>query len=308
MVVYLDLFLILNGGFNLVLLYFTGRFRQQRISWWRLLLAALIGALYALMILTPTWTFLLSLPIKVLVAAFMCWIAFGFRQFRFYFQILLTFFLLSFSVGGGILGLHYMAQTSGTAYQGVLISWGDGSTISFSILLLGVVLVLWSQIRERSLREKESMLKQWIVEVEIVLFQERITCNALVDTGNRLVDPFSGVPVMLVELKLLQELLPEPIRRLVEQQEQVTMEKLMEVPHEYLPLVRFIPFQGASKGRHLLIAIKPTRLTFVYQGEQRIIEQVWVGIHPEVLATEGSFQAILHPHMIKELKKEVLHA
>lgn len=56
---------------------------------------------------------------------------------------------------------------------------------------------------------RKKWLSQWDVQVEIIHSGKTIRFCALLDTGNRLTEPISGLPVMIVSQPLLEDILQE---------------------------------------------------------------------------------------------------
>src|SRR5690606_31969840 len=102
-----DLVCLLNGLIDYLLLWLTAGIRKQRVKYWRLAFAALIGGLYSTLYLWPDFLFLYTLIGKISISLVMIGIAFGFRQPLTYLRNLRVFYLVCFLVGGGIMALHY---------------------------------------------------------------------------------------------------------------------------------------------------------------------------------------------------------
>lgn len=76
MVVYIDLIFAANLLIDGVLLWLTSWLVKHKVSWWRLTLSALAGALYVVMMFVPELSFLYTFLIKFGLSVLMIWIAF----------------------------------------------------------------------------------------------------------------------------------------------------------------------------------------------------------------------------------------
>lgn len=56
---------------------------------------------------------------------------------------------------------------------------------------------------------RKKMRSSWITTISIVIKKRSVRLRALIDTGNRLHEPISGLPVIIVEEKLIETMLPE---------------------------------------------------------------------------------------------------
>ena len=99
------------------------------------------------------------------------------------------------------------------------------------------------------------------VTVEAVLFGKSVTFRALVDTGNLLVEPISGRPVIPVDPKVLRGVLPPELLS-------GTADPAKLQNPDLARRLRLIPASGAT-GEKLLIAIVPERLFLSDQSAKR---------------------------------------
>src|SRR5690606_29600602 len=113
MVVYADMVFLLNLCIDYLLLWLTAVIRRQKVSPWRILLAALLGAGYAVFYLWPHFSIFYSLTAKIFFACMMIWIAFGFVSPIAYLRNIGVFTLSSFVIGGGMFALHYIVTGKG---------------------------------------------------------------------------------------------------------------------------------------------------------------------------------------------------
>lgn len=158
---------------NFLLLWATGKFLQTRLSLFKVLLAALLGAVAAGVSLLPGITFLHSRWSCGLLLLMMSVISFGIHR-KLPWQLGL-FALLHFSVGG------LTAQTA----EPLRMTFGAVG-ISLASLLTG---------------EKKRFLP-----VELTYGQTHLCLTALYDTGNQLLDPVTGQGVLILDAPSAQKL------------------------------------------------------------------------------------------------------
>ncbi len=176
---YLEPFLLQNAIVDAGLLCLMARWRGERIRPVRLALGSLLGTLYALAA-TLTGGVLASLPVILIVSLVMCRTA----------------------LPGG--GLTATAQGAGAVWTFSLLL-GGAAALGLSVLLAGIATGFFgcSLLKRKRLPPQETVtltVRQGEVSREI---------TALVDSGCRALDVWSGLPVVLVPEGLFT---PEPGR------------------------------------------------------------------------------------------------
>lgn len=157
-----------------------------------------------------------------------------------------------------------------------LCGWLSGMQITpdmWKVLLIasaGAGLVsLYLHFQKRRMRE--------FYTVKLDFYGETLICRGLVDTGNRLYEPYAGRPVSILAKQAAEEL-------------------WKRVPPEKRYL---IPFHSIGKKHGLLQAAELPGME-VEDGEQRwVFRKAVVAMSEEVLTQEGNYQMILHPKFVK---------
>ena len=103
--------------------------------------------------------------------------------------------------------------------------------------------------------------------IEIVNRGHKSVLHACIDTGNRLREPVSGLPVVIAEKALLTGVLPEDGYR----------------------VLRF----GAVGGEGQMACFRPAELWIEHRGRRRPAPRAWIAVSPTPLP--GVFQALAPP-------------
>ena len=203
--VYADIFFVVNFCFDLSLLYLAGRLARSSVAGRRLILGALGGALYGAASLYPGLAFLMSLPAKTIASLLMVALAYpaSLRGLRLYGRVLGLFYLVSFVVGGAALAWNYLLAGV-PSLDGGLAAGSLGVGAVLPAVLVGAILLHWALVTGRERERVLSLCVPCRIEVEGLEAEFR----ALVDTGNRLRDPISDAPVVIVEYPALHRILP----------------------------------------------------------------------------------------------------
>ncbi|HHY91754.1 MAG TPA: sigma-E processing peptidase SpoIIGA, partial [Firmicutes bacterium] len=191
--VYLDVLIAINLVMNLIILFLTSWLAQVPARLSRLLLGAAVGTAYAVyLVLTPStlgvgWAAKALSSLFILVATFVPVSPARFLRATGY------FYLLSFTLGGAALAMYYLGQGPVIATSGPLpgIPWWT--------LVLGLAAAVpaarlaWLYLnRRRWQRDVQARLR-------IKWGQKEAEVKAILDSGNLLVDPLTGAPVVVAE-------------------------------------------------------------------------------------------------------------
>ncbi len=220
--VYMDLVLILNFLVDFLLLYGTNKLAGFSGSWKRTALAALLGAGYAAGCFLPGCSFLAEGIWPFAVLAAMAGIAFGFCKSGVRRGV--VFFLLSMALGG--------------------ISTGLGSMGAWALVLAGAGLWLMCLLGFGG-----GKLGSTYMPVTICYGDKQVVLTALVDTGNTLKDPLSGVPVLVADSQAAQKLMALTPRDLENPLKTITSGRYKGL--------RLIPYHAVGTAGGMLLGIKP---------------------------------------------------
>lgn len=300
MVIYADVIFLLNGVIDFLLLWLTSGIRKQPTSFWRLVIASLVGGLYSILYLWPSYTWFYSLLAKLFISLIMVGIAFGFTRPVAFMRNLGVFYFTCFVCGGAMFALHYILVGQVPIEGGLFLTQtnqGVGSPVSWLMVLLGFPFVwLYTRSSFRSLQERADV-HVFLTSLRIYIHDRRIECVGLVDTGNQLRDPFSHAPVVIVELSHLAPLLPDEVCQLVKQKN--WEQKVTTLPLEWMVRIKPIPYRAAGNEQQMMVAIKPDCVEIKNEEQWHIVEPVVIGIDVGRLSSDGTYQAIIHPSCVQ---------
>ena len=305
MIVYLDIILLVNFAIDTLLLWFTAYFRKEPVVWWRILLASACGSCYLLLFFLPSFASLYQWPVKLLLSILILWIAFGRKRLWPFTQNLIIFYFVAFVFGGGVFALQYFFAPQNEILNGLVVTHNDGFGVgfkpTFAILVIGFAIVYVLGRKSYQAIQEPRRMETFLAEVIVTIAGERIICKGLVDTGNQLHEPITRTPVMIMETKMLAGLLPPLLlRRACEQAGRwdLLQDCFEELPADWQPRVRLIPYRSVSRGMDFLLAIKPDHVSVWQDGLTYESKKVLIGLNPVPLAADGRYQAIVHPDMV----------
>lgn len=298
-VIYLDMVLLVNFAMDLVILWSVGFCLRLPLKFRRIAAAALVGALYAVMIMLPPLSFLANFAIKILYSWLMLVIAFPWQSWQMLGKAVACFYLISFLAGGAVVGGVYLFQDLGKVanYNGVLALAGlPAAWLLIAVAVLCLVSTLGMAVFRRHLQKSRHSLP-----VVMVFGEEKIAARALVDTGNHLRDPLSQKPVLVAEEALLRSVLPRDIRCLFRVSGELKWEEVEALfkGTGWERRVRLLPFHSLGTAQGMLIGFLSDGV-YVDLGREVVYQpKVIVGVYHGRLSQEGHYRALLHPELLQ---------
>ncbi|OPX44605.1 sporulation sigma-E factor-processing peptidase [Ruminiclostridium hungatei] len=298
MEIYLDILLLENVVINYLILYVTARFSRLRASTLRLFAGAIVGALYVVfIIIQPGGRVYYTALAKILLSFFIIAITFSPRKVLSFLKTLVIFYISTFIFAGAALAFLYFNQQGGFVKNGIIYVFGQskGSLMFFGIATVGIIVKIFMEvIQSRITREK------LLVPVIIAFDNRAIALPALVDTGNSLKDPLTNIPVMVVEFKALEELLPSEIKGIFENSKEDDLSCVTATisTSRWFSRFRLIPFSSLGKENGMLIGFKPDFIQVGEEDQKRDIKNVIVGIYNRSLSGDDMYKALLGPELV----------
>jgi len=297
MVFYIDLILILNFLIDYLILLATSKFLKLQYKGWRLAIGATLGALYSLTFFIPSLGFSQLLTSKILLSILIVLTSFGFKHLIQFLRTMATFYFTSFILGGGVLAIQYLFNIEHEVVNGIYISRSSTPTVTILIILVSAVAIwIFSNSTIKSLWRKNSINKD-IVDVEIVLGNNNYNCKGLVDTGNRLYDPLTRKPVMIVEATNIP-FIPVTIKNSYKDRQfdlELFNKTTEEIEPEWLARLHLVPFRTVSREMQFIIAFRPDKVVI---NNQNVQTKVLIGLDYGELSHDDTYQAIIHPELV----------
>ncbi|WP_152378810.1 sigma-E processing peptidase SpoIIGA [Paenibacillus brasilensis] len=300
MVVYIDLIFLTNLFIDAVLLMVTAWMRKIRPVWWRLILSAVIGAMYVVMMFVPELSFLFTFLIKLALSVMMLLVAFGFGSMQKVLRTMGSFYMINFVAAGGILGVHYFLQSTGEMFNGIWYTTSGGMSFELKIafwfiLCTFVGVMLFFRIVQSSKQRTERM-SGFLGEVQVWIGQDHIECTGLLDTGNQLHDPLTRIPVMVMESALWEGYLPSSwLQKCSEGNVDQLVMELGDESFSWQDRIRLVPYRGINRSHSFMLALKPDRVEVFMNGTRFVQDRVLIGLDGGTLSAEGKYRAIIHP-------------
>lgn len=297
--IYPDIAFMVSLLMNALILWGTSKLYKSEIRWLRILAGAAAGAVYSFAAAFPQLQFLHFFWLKILFSLVMVAITFAPLKLKAYCTVTAIFYMVSFFLGGIFFGLLYFVQ-SNPYYSDIYDLSQKISAYFYPALLATLCLfIIWNRFINKFM--KKSMVQNFfMVPIKIQFNQIEVQVKALIDTGNRLEDPISRVPVVVVEYKVLKDLFTAEIQSAMEGDREPNLMMVLESVSgtPWYTRFRVIPFTSLGRESGMLIGFRPDQLEVMNMGSTMVTSDVVIGIYRQELSPEGGYRALLHPDLL----------
>lgn len=185
----LEFYLMTNLFMNTIAIALVARSRG-RVHWGPVIFAAAFGAIYAVGMQLEIFHLLRAWPARLLLAVALSAVALRVNG------LVDLLGAVASLIGGTIFlgGVQYLLRRL----------MGGASP---ELALIGAVLGATGLATALNVRTQR--MEKWEIGLQLICGQKAVKLRALVDTGNRLHEPISGLPVLIVAEERLKPLLPE---------------------------------------------------------------------------------------------------
>ena len=269
--IYADVLIALNIYINFILILATARITGSKAS--HAIISAVYGSFYSLMILLPEINIFLNMLIKIFAGVTIVIIAFGFAGIKRMLVNTICFFTVNFIFGGVIFAVYIWLKPSFMHFNNTYF-YVDFSllTLIFVTTFLYTMLCIFRYIADR----RDLFSDEYRISVKY--HGKSVVLKGLADTGNSLVDFFTGKPVIICSRDEISEILSLP-----------------ESPEEYLKIkgIRIIPYSVIS-GDGIIPVFTPDEVMIFNENKSfRKKADVLIGI-----CSSGN-RAIFNPRLLK---------
>ncbi len=274
MTVYIDIILLENLCMNYIILFATAYIMKIKISHIRIIASSSIGAVYSIMLYMQILPIYSSIFMKIILSVAMVYISYAPKTVKIAIKQLIIFYLISFAFGGCAFALLYFVKPQDIFIKnGVYIG-----TYPLKIALLGgIVGFIITYIAFKIIKNKATK-EEMIYKLKIKINDKTVEVNALLDTGNKLKDPITLVPVIVIEKQKLYNFLPEEILENIDKIIGGDSNKLIEENIKYMSKFRVIPYNSIGKQNGLMLGFKADEVKIIIDEEERTIKNTIIGI------------------------------
>ena len=264
-VIYADVLFIINFFITLLLLEITAKAGKRNPKTFRIVISSILGGAYSLIILVDEIPFALLLVSKIAFALAVILISFSFGRLKSFLSMLFIFLFSNFVFLGIIAGVQLLFHSDKISINNGEIYFDiNAKQLLLASLLAYAASCLIIRLYNKKLASGE------VFSIIIKNGEKELSVFALSDTGNKLREPFSNAPVIVVKSELLQGFFDEERARLIP--------------------------AATVNSKSFLSAFKPESVKIKTKKGWQKIDNAYVALSDEI--NSNSFSAIINPEIL----------
>ncbi len=199
--VYIEYVVLDNLVINSLILLCVKNTLKLKSRWWRILLSAMLGTAVACVLPLLNLSNFLQIPIKILLGVFMVLILASYLRFKEFLFSFLLFIGYTVLLGGACLATLLLFGSSLEA----LNSGGYDTILPLGIILAIVALYVYIIVFVAKYLSRRRDLTPFMRKVELEMGNKLLKFSAFIDSGNKLIDIKSGLPVVIISLSSMEK-------------------------------------------------------------------------------------------------------
>lgn len=295
--VYLDILLLLNFIVDYFIFWMVSKLTYQKVTRKRLGAGALVAAvLYCVVVVMPFLRTVNIIIYLILLPLIPIQIIFRPKKLRQWIQFFIISNISALVMGGMSYGIFYWIQE-----QNVVTNiYRQGQKTFSTWFLIFSILASYIIIRSYSYyMQKRNTDIQKLYAVKIALNGYTVEVQALLDTGNKVYDPITNHPVIIVEYEKLKTILPQSIKETFGKTDDITDIVQAISDSELRTRIRLIPYHSLGNPNGILLGFKADSIYIDDNSlRQQYIEDVIIGIYKYNLSEEDIYHALLHGDLV----------
>lgn len=263
-VIYPDVFFSINFVMNVISFVFIKKLVRNRRRCWRCLLSAAVGGVYACVcVITPAkYRIVKGIISYLVIILLMVIISYGYDGMKILIKNTILVYLISFATGGISNVLYYRFQIR-----------------NMPLIILVIIMISVLVLRGMNAKMRISSV---CYEVILEHNNTKMVVDALMDTGNSLIEPYGKRPVSIIE--------EEVSSKLIEGDDIHLQKGYMKIPYHSL---------GRSDG--MVDGFVADAMYIKMENDILIKRNVVLGVYKGKLACEGGYRMILNPEVLKDI-------
>ena len=183
-----------------------------------------------------------------------------------------------------------MVNTGKISIQnGIIIGNYTLKTILVGFVVAFVIVIIAFKFVKSKISKKDLFCN-----IKIKINQKIVKTKAMVDTGNLLKEPITNIPVVVVENKILYDVVPKEILENIEKILGGDLSSISEkTKQEYMSKLKVIPFTSLGKQNGMLLGLKADGLEIEVADGVKDADKIIIGIYNKNLSKKGEYSALL---------------
>jgi len=286
MSVYIEYVIIDNLIINFLLLKMVGFCLKLKNNYLKQIISSVFGTGVAIIMPLLSLGIGYQIIIKCVLGIIMVLLAYKIKSFKTFAISLILFISFTFLMGGAcvalilLMGGNIASNSSKMGYDAALPLGLMLAIIASYVWLTKVIVVHFYRRRD---------CLNFMAKVKVELNGKRAEFYGFIDSGNRVFDNKTGLPVMIVSKMALKNILPQNLLDKIEENK--------TNPNRVLKNAHFIEYSTLSGNARPMLVFAPTSLEWEYKGKT-IKSKVMVGVADYTFCDSVKYDALLHPSML----------
>ncbi len=280
-IVYIDILLFLNLYVTYFLIAGTCCFTHRHAGVLRRLTGSLAGALSSLVILLPPLPVIVNLLIKLAISSLIVLLSMGYGGIKAFVKNSAAFFVINCVYAGIMLALWLFFAPTGMIYNNG-ISYFELPIIVIILATVGAYIIL--RAIRRVLDAKTLLDKKYIIE--ITTEKGTAELKGIPDSGNKLTDFFSGLPIIFCGAEKCLKICPDSIINILSGNNPASVD---------MKGIRIVPCHTVS-GDGIVLCFKPQKLVIKSDDGEKETNAL-IGFTKNGL-NGGEFDAVFNPNIL----------
>lgn len=238
--------ILLNIFINYFLLLCTAKFNRLSFKRLRIMLGATVGSAFSLIILLPEFPFWQLMGLKAIFSVIIVLVSFPIRGIRLFLKNIIVFYIVGFLFAGTMIGVwFFMSPVNLQINNGTVYFQFSMIALLIATVVIYLVMTFFFDVYQKV------QIKNTNYFVKVKLGDKSKTLKGFLDTGNQLVDVFTGKPVVVCSINQVKDMISEEMLEKINLFFDSNFEEIKPDPK-----IRYVPFKNVGSNG-LLPAIQP---------------------------------------------------
>lgn len=291
--VYVDILLFINFIIDYLLLMVTEKLCGRKTAKKRTILGASIGSLSSLSIFLPYLGLPTEVALKVGISVVMLLITFEYISFKRFLWEFFIFFTVNFLSAGLILAITVVFKPRNMLYYNGVVYFD----ISAVVLIINIALV-YLIVTLMDMFIRGTSIQSGTYDVQLEFMGKSCKLKAIMDTGNKLREPFSGTPVVVVGIDDLKQILPRELTHYILEGAWEGVNTADNITPETKKRFRVVPCSHVG-GSGLMPALRGDKLLAANEKNPShtiVCEDFYIGVNTSRVG-DSEYSMLLNPMM-----------
>lgn len=278
-IIYIDILLFLNFYITYFLISGTSCILHRKITLSRRIIGSLWGAISSLFILLPELPLYINLAVKIIISSIIVLLSMGYGRIGTFLKNSFLFFIINCAHAGIMMAIWLfnaplgMVYNNGTAYFDLPL---------WCIILSTAAAYIIIRVIRYFMDSKPDLDKKYTIEISTD--NGKVILNALPDSGNKVADFLTGLPVIFCNTSSCTKILPNKIEKLLNNEITDTIKG-----------IRIIPCRTVS-GDTTAVCFKPDKIIIRFENNSKETDAL-IGFTKNGLGND-EYEAVFNPDLL----------